>query len=194
MPIFLDTRGRTTLGVGVCGRCGVKMSLDDLYDDPNSPGLKVCLQDRDQLDPLRLPARQSDNLTLPFCRPDVTLTTEGPSPIWYCNKINFIQNVGFAQPWQPLTHYSAGDSITPQNVNDPDVDLPQNWFLCIVAGRSGATAPTWPTKAGVVLGNMVGLASDDLIQLLTDDDAFLIDDTIGGDGTVVWLCLGLFPN
>lgn len=70
MPIFLDTRGRSTLGIAICSRCSKKMSLDDLYQDPNFPGLWVCLADRDSYDPYRLPPRQSEIITLRFCRPD----------------------------------------------------------------------------------------------------------------------------
>lgn len=75
MGIYLDTRGRTTLGIGLCARCSRKMSLDDLYDDPNYPGLKVCLEDRDEFDPYRLPARQPEVISLRFARPDVPLET-----------------------------------------------------------------------------------------------------------------------
>ena len=75
MAIWLDTRGRSTLGIGVCDRCRVKMSIEDLYSDPNSPGLRVCLADRDEYDPYRLPARQPEKITLPFVRPDVNIAT-----------------------------------------------------------------------------------------------------------------------
>lgn len=34
----------------------------------------VCEEDNDQLDPYRLPARQPDNIVLPFSRPDIPLT------------------------------------------------------------------------------------------------------------------------
>jgi hypothetical protein len=74
MSIWLNTRGKSTLGVGLCGRCSRKMSLDDLYPDSNDPGLMVCAKDRDQYDPYRLPARQPDKLTLRFVRPDDPLT------------------------------------------------------------------------------------------------------------------------
>jgi len=76
MPIFLDTRGRSTLGIGVCDRCNRKMSLEDLYSDPNSPGLRVCLMDRDEFDPYRLPARQPERISLLFVRPDVNIGTQ----------------------------------------------------------------------------------------------------------------------
>lgn len=52
------------------------MSLDELYPDLNSPGLRVCLEDRDDLDPYRLPARQPERITLPFVRPDVSIATD----------------------------------------------------------------------------------------------------------------------
>ena len=70
MPIFLDTTGNTTLGIGLCARCARKMPLGELQPDPNSPGLMVCEADLDVLDPYRLPPRQPDNITLPFVRPD----------------------------------------------------------------------------------------------------------------------------
>jgi hypothetical protein len=51
------------------------MSLDDLYSDPNYPGLRVCKADLDDLDPYRLPARQPDRIVLPFVRPDISIAT-----------------------------------------------------------------------------------------------------------------------
>lgn len=76
MPRFLNTRGNTTLAIGICGRCSIKMPLGDLLPDPNSPGLLVCEKDRDQYDPYRLPARQPDNIVLPFTRPDTPIGTD----------------------------------------------------------------------------------------------------------------------
>lgn len=73
MSIWYDSTGKTTYGIGLCDRCSRKMSLDDLFADPNSPGLKVCREDLDDLDPYRLPARQTENITLRFTRPDVPL-------------------------------------------------------------------------------------------------------------------------
>jgi hypothetical protein len=74
MSRSLDTRGRSTLGIGICGRCSRKFSLDDLMPDPNSPGLMVCSRDRDDFDPYRLPSRPADNIVLKFVRPDEVLT------------------------------------------------------------------------------------------------------------------------
>jgi hypothetical protein len=76
MPVFLDTRGRSTLAIGICGRCSRKFSLDDLYSDPNYPGLKVCKVDMDQYDPYRLPARQPEKIALLFARPDTPIGTD----------------------------------------------------------------------------------------------------------------------
>lgn len=76
MPVFLDTRGRSTLAIGICGRCSRKFSLDDLYSDPNYPGLKVCKADMDDYDPYRLPARQPEKIALLFARPDTPIGTD----------------------------------------------------------------------------------------------------------------------
>ena len=166
MPIFLDTRGNTSLGIAVCGRCGIKFPIGELSDDPNYPGLRVCSYDKDNLDPWRLPARESDRITLDYPRPDLQLTTEAPSPIFQVNPVYGVTDVGFAQPWQRLTPYAKSASVTPLDVDLESVPLPQYWFVCIVGGVSGAVAPKWPSKAGVILT----------------------------EGTVTWLCLGIFPN
>lgn len=78
MPIFLDPRGHATYGIGICARCSRKMFIDELHSDPNSPGLMVCIEDLDVLDPYRLPARETEDITLPFYRPDLDLTGQGP--------------------------------------------------------------------------------------------------------------------
>jgi hypothetical protein len=75
MPLYLDTRGRSTLGIGLCARCSRKFSLDDLHSDPNFPGLMVCVADLDEFDPYRLPARQTEDITLRFVRPDESIAT-----------------------------------------------------------------------------------------------------------------------
>lgn len=76
MSIYLDTRGRTHLSIAICDRCQRKFAWDDLMSDPNSPGLRVCKDDLDQLDPYRLPARQTEMITLPWARPDVDIATD----------------------------------------------------------------------------------------------------------------------
>ena len=75
MPLYLDTRGKTFAAIGICDRCSRKFPLEELMSDPNYPGLRVCKVDQDQLDPYRLPARQTERITLPFVRPDTPLTS-----------------------------------------------------------------------------------------------------------------------
>jgi hypothetical protein len=72
---WLNTRGRPTLAIAVCDRCNRKFPWDVLQPDTNSPGLRVCPDDLDQLDPYRLPARQTETITLAWARPDVSLVS-----------------------------------------------------------------------------------------------------------------------
>jgi hypothetical protein len=73
MSRYLNTRGRATLGIGICDRCRRKFPLDQLHEDPNAPGLRVCARDRDVLDPYRLAPPVAEIVTLRFTRPDVRL-------------------------------------------------------------------------------------------------------------------------
>lgn len=73
MSIFLDPRGKSTFGIGICARCSRKMSLEDLESDPNYPGLYVCQEDKDQFDPYRLAARQPERINLFHPRPDTNI-------------------------------------------------------------------------------------------------------------------------
>jgi len=77
MPIFLDTRGLTSVAIAVCDRCRMKRAFVDLGSDPNFPGLRVCNQGcADQLDPYRLPARKTERINLRFPRPDVSVAVD----------------------------------------------------------------------------------------------------------------------
>lgn len=80
MPVYLDTRGKSSLGIAVCDRCGFKRAISDLHPDGDNPGLMVCGDYKhgckDHFDPWRLPARQTENITLRFTRPDAPL--DGP--------------------------------------------------------------------------------------------------------------------
>jgi hypothetical protein len=71
---YLDTRGRAVLTVGICDRCQLKFSLCDLTADRNAPGLRVCDQCNDAFDPYRLPARKTEDITVPNPRPDQPLS------------------------------------------------------------------------------------------------------------------------
>lgn len=75
-PIFLDTEDQPTYGIGWCMRCWRKFPLGELCRDPNSPGLIVCEQDKDKLDPYRLPPKNPDDITLPLYSPDSPITDD----------------------------------------------------------------------------------------------------------------------
>ena len=85
MSQWFDPTGRSTYGIGLCDRCHEKFSIQDLFPDPNSPGLRVCKDDLDQFDPYRLPARQTEDIHLQFTRPETPLN-DGLSlvalPVW----------------------------------------------------------------------------------------------------------------
>lgn len=76
MSIYLDTRGNSVLSVAICDRCSRKFAYTDLAPDPNFPGMRVCAVDRDQFDPWRLPAIQTENIALRHPRPDVSIALQ----------------------------------------------------------------------------------------------------------------------
>ena len=75
MTRFLDTTGLATLAIAVCDRCKTKVPWGKLRPDANSPGLMVCEECWDSLDPYRLPARQGEVITMKWTRPDTPIAT-----------------------------------------------------------------------------------------------------------------------
>lgn len=75
MSYYADVSGEPTYGIAICGRCSRKFPLAALAPDPNSPGLMVCKEDRDEYDPYRLAPRKEDQIVLPFVRPDTSIAT-----------------------------------------------------------------------------------------------------------------------
>lgn len=73
MPVFLDTFGRSTLAIGICDRCKMKMSQEDLRADGDEPGLRVCCGCNDERDPYKLPARKAEKITVRYPRLDEDL-------------------------------------------------------------------------------------------------------------------------
>lgn len=74
MPMFLDTEGYADIAIAVCDRCRMKRPHATLGPDINFPGLMVCEENcRDEKDPYRLPARQTERINLRFPRPDVSV-------------------------------------------------------------------------------------------------------------------------
>lgn len=59
----------------ICDRCRFRYDYRMLMADGNSPGLRVCLECRDNFDPWRLPPHQQESIALRFPRPDVDLAT-----------------------------------------------------------------------------------------------------------------------
>lgn len=77
MPRFLDTRGLTSVAIGICDRCKMKRAYVELGPDPNFPGLRVCERGcKDQYDPYRLPARKTERINLRFPRPDLSVAID----------------------------------------------------------------------------------------------------------------------
>ena len=95
MSRFINPTGHANFGIGICDRCKQKFPLDMLFEDPNSPGLKVCVKDRDVYDPWRLAPRETEDISLPFYRPDENIALPGTAVAAKLVKIggNFFWNV-----------------------------------------------------------------------------------------------------
>jgi hypothetical protein len=91
VSIFLDTRGNSNLGIGICDRCRKKFPINELQPDRNTPGLLVCEADNDEFDPWRLPARATEDITLPHYRPDVNIGVT-PDPEEYDGDLRITQD------------------------------------------------------------------------------------------------------
>lgn len=89
MPRYISTRGRSTLAIGICARCAMKMPLSDMISDPNAPGLRVHARCADLLDPYRLPMRPVERIGVRFARPDSSIALDMVGIITEDN-INFL--------------------------------------------------------------------------------------------------------
>ena len=77
MPRFLDTRGNSSLAIGICDRCKFKYPYSELRSDGNIPAIRVCGNGcSDQFDPYRLPARQPEKISIRFPRPDESVAEQ----------------------------------------------------------------------------------------------------------------------
>lgn len=72
MPRYLNTTGRDSLAIAVCGRCKLKVAYDDLRQDPNTKNW-YCEKCVDLYDPYRLPPRRTEKISLHHPRPDEPL-------------------------------------------------------------------------------------------------------------------------
>lgn len=162
MSRWLDTTTERPIAIAICDRCKRKFKWTDLRPDPTFPGLMVCDEDYDQIDPYLLPPRETENISLEWSRPDAVVS-DLSAIAQYANLIENIASWQPTLPWGAENAYSVGATVTPLSTdlsNTPE----QYWFLCVGAGTSGAAAPNWSSKAG----------------------------TFVDDGTVLWLCIGLF--
>jgi hypothetical protein len=74
MPIFIDTRGMSTISIAICDRCKMKRPHAEMSMDFNFPGLRVCAQGcKDEKDPYRLAARKTERINIRFPRPDTNI-------------------------------------------------------------------------------------------------------------------------
>lgn len=72
MSLYLPVKTRGTVAIAICPRCQRKVCYDDLRKDPNNSNY-YCGECVDVLDPWRLPARQTENITLDHPRKDEEL-------------------------------------------------------------------------------------------------------------------------
>lgn len=112
MSLFLDTLGNSVLSVAICDRCKRKVAYTDIRPDGNIPGIRVCGDGcSDQFDPYRLPARQSEKISLRFPRPDADIAEYNDAITTDPNVVN--------NPNQSVTHSTAGEyGIAPETSQD----------------------------------------------------------------------------
>lgn len=107
MPRFLDTLGYASIAIAICDRCRFKRPHATLGPDINFPGLMVCEENcRDEKDPYRLPARQTERINLRFPRPDVSVAA--------------IQNNLVLNDQQSIILSTEGNTQTPENNGNLD--------------------------------------------------------------------------
>jgi hypothetical protein len=107
MPMFLDTEGYSDIAIAICDRCRMKRPHATLGPDINFPGLMVCEENcRDEKDPYRLPARQTERINLRFPRPDVSVAA--------------IQNNLVLNDQQSIILSTEGNTQTPENNGNLD--------------------------------------------------------------------------
>jgi hypothetical protein len=105
--MFLDTEGYSDIAIAICDRCRMKRPHATLGPDINFPGLMVCEENcRDEKDPYRLPARQTERINLRFPRPDVSVAAIQDNLV-----INDQQNVIVS---------TEGNTQTPENNGNLD--------------------------------------------------------------------------
>ena len=182
MPIFLDTTGEPTLGIAVCARCGIKMPRARLSSDPNYPGLMVCSDDLDTLDPWRLAPRAEDQLVMEWVRPDVAIDGYGSTPV-YVKPIQAV--IGVAPPQDlGLGLIDVGGVVFLTLVAPGSWDY-QNDATGLAAGNvwsnAGAVCVVLPTSPNpAALPRFYGLISAQQLQAIGGGDLPVTDPGVLG--------------
>jgi hypothetical protein len=104
--------------------------------DPNFPGMRVCKDDKDNFDPWRLPALQTENIALRFPRPDVSVALS-PSQIMYPGGFTEGADSIFIQG-SPLVGGDTGD-LSYQN-NSPYSTMSLNPKIGVINPNTGPAA------------------------------------------------------
>jgi len=148
MAIYLDTRGNSVLSVAICDRCSRKFPYVDLMPDPNFPGMRVCKDDVDNFDPWRLPARQTENISLRFPRPDTPIGRDSVQVQTQNGDSLFIEGV-------PAYSGQQGDLATGPVAEYGNVYVPPMPTPPPVPGQIPVVLGVTPNTATVVGGTIV---------------------------------------
>jgi NAD-dependent SIR2 family protein deacetylase len=70
--LYLPVRAKGSVAIAVCPRCQTKVYHDEMVKDPNNLNW-YCKDCVDILDPWRLPARKTEDISLTHPRPDVEI-------------------------------------------------------------------------------------------------------------------------
>ena len=87
--------------------------------------------------------------------------------------------------WEATTAYSLGDKVKPTSGNDDG-----HFYICIAAGTSGGTEPTWPGASGTVTDGTVSWRelcnASEIIDADTPTRVYAPDDgaRFGGAGSI----------
>jgi hypothetical protein len=131
--------------------------------DPNFPGMRVCKDDLDNFDPWRLPARQTENISLRFPRPDVNIAlapnlinTQG-SPNTYIQYDNlYIDGAPYGQAGAPgdlnlaSTYQSSPPPLSPFIYNNAPTTGPQAGGTTVIINGANLGNVTTVKFGGVI--------------------------------------------
>lgn len=115
MPLFLNTLGNSVLSIAICDRCKRKIAYSDIRPDGNIPAIRVCGDGcSDQFDPYRLPARQSEKISIRFPRPDADVAENQDAITTDPNIVN--------DPNQSIPPNTEGESGIAPETSEDDLD------------------------------------------------------------------------